>query len=64
MCYAAPRGGGGGTLSCKLLENHNIFIKDLSSKKGFENGGYIRLAVRNKDDNDALIAALKDILQE
>ncbi len=63
MCYAAPRVGGG-TLSCKLLENHNIFIKDLSSKKGFENGGYIRLAVRNKDDNDALIAALKDILQE
>lgn len=51
-----------GELTVSLLEKYNIFIKDLSSKKGFESGGYIRLAVRNKEDNDALIAALKDIL--
>ncbi|MGP1459752.1 MAG: aminotransferase class I/II-fold pyridoxal phosphate-dependent enzyme [Treponema sp.] len=57
-------GGGGGTLSVRLLEKYNIFIKDLSSKKGFENGGYIRLAVRDQKDNDTLVAALKDILQE
>ena len=51
-----------GELTVSLLEKYNIFIKDLSSKKGFESGGYIRLAVRNKEDNDVLIAALKDIL--
>lgn len=51
-----------GELTVSLLEKYNIFIKDLSSKKGFESGGYIRLAVRDQKDNDALIAALKDIL--
>ncbi|MFC2329630.1 MAG: aminotransferase class I/II-fold pyridoxal phosphate-dependent enzyme [Treponema sp.] len=51
-----------GSLTVSLLEKYNIFIKDLSSKKGFESGDFIRLAVRNQKDNDALIAALKDIL--
>ena len=50
-------------LTVSLLEKYNIFIKDLSSKKGFESGDYIRLAVRDQKDNDVLIAALKDILQ-
>lgn len=50
-------------ITVSLLEKYNIFIKDLSSKKGFENGGYIRLAVRDQKDDDVLIAALKDILQ-
>ena len=49
-------------LAVQLLEKYNIFIKDLSSKKCFEKGGYIRLAVRDQTDNDALVAALKDIL--
>ena len=49
-------------LAVKLLEKYNIFIKDLSSKKCFEEGCYIRLAVRDQTDNDALVAALKDIL--
>lgn len=42
-----------------LLANYQIFIKDLRGKSGFENGGFIRLAVRNKEDNDFLISALK-----
>ena len=50
-------------LTVSLLEKYNIFIKDLSSKKGFESGDYIRLAVRDQKDDDVLIAALKDILQ-
>ena len=50
-------------LTVSLLEKYNIFIKDLSSKKGFENGNFIRLAVRDQKDNDALIKALKDILK-
>jgi len=49
-------------LTVSLLEKYNIFIKDLSAKKGFESGDYIRLAVRDQKDNDALIAALKDVL--
>ena len=48
-------------LAIMLLDKYNIFIKDLSSKKGFENGQFIRLAVRNTEDNDKLIAALKEI---
>jgi len=41
-----------------LLTEHNILIKDLSSKKGLENGNYIRLAIRNRADNDILIEKL------
>ena len=48
-------------LAIKLLDENNIFIKDLSSKKGFENGQYIRLAVRNTEDNNMLIDILKNI---
>lgn len=48
-------------LAIKLLDEYNIFIKDLSSKKGFENGQYIRLAVRNTEDNNMLIDILKNI---
>ena len=49
-------------LAVKLLDEKNIFIKDLSTKKGFEDGDYIRLAVRNTEDNDRLTAALKEFL--
>jgi len=48
-------------LAIKLLDEYNIFIKDLSSEKGFENGQYIRLPVRNTNDNNKLIKALKEI---
>ena len=37
-----------------LLEK-NIFIKDLSTKKGFDGRNYIRIAVRNEEDNDKII---------
>ena len=47
-------------IAIRLLDESNIFIKDLSSKKGFDGGQFIRLAVRNSDDNDKLIAALKE----
>ncbi len=48
-------------LAQDLLEK-NIFIKDLSTKKGFDGRNYIRIAVKNEDDNDKLIAALKENL--
>lgn len=47
------------TLTRRLLIDYNILIKDLSSKVGRQ---YIRLAVRDSGDNDALIAALKQLL--
>jgi histidinol-phosphate/aromatic aminotransferase/cobyric acid decarboxylase-like protein/choline kinase len=41
-----------------LLEAHEIFIKDLENKKGFPGGAWIRLAIRNRRDNDKLIEKL------
>ena len=41
-----------------LLENHEIFIKDLDGKKGFPEGSWVRLAIRNRSDNDRLIEKL------
>jgi len=49
-------------LTLKLLEDYNIFIKDLSGKKCFEEGGFIRLAVRNQEEDNRLLCALKEIL--
>jgi histidinol-phosphate/aromatic aminotransferase/cobyric acid decarboxylase-like protein len=40
----------------KLLVKYDIFIKDLTKKAG---GEYVRLAVRNTEDNDKLLNALK-----
>ena len=45
-----------------LLNDHNILIKDLSPKKGFENGEYIRVAVKDEKSNRALVSALRVIL--
>lgn len=44
-------------LTVELLKNHNILIKDCSSKKAFNGKNFIRLAVRNQADNDRLLEA-------
>ena len=49
-------------LAVKLLEECNIFIKDLNGKKCFDEPKYIRLAIKNQEDNDILINALKTIM--
>ena len=46
-------------LAVKLLESHNILIKDLGDKVTFEGREFIRLAVRNTEDNDYLVKVLK-----
>lgn len=51
-------------LSEKLLLNYNILIKDLSAKISGRKNEYVRIAVRNKNDNDMLINALKECLCE
>lgn len=43
-------------LAVRLLKQHNILIKDCSTKC---HGNYIRLAVRNTEDNDKLLNALR-----
>ncbi len=48
-------------LTLKMLLKHKILIKDLSTK--IKNGHYIRLAVRNQDDNNKLICALQEELK-
>lgn len=48
-------------LAVRLLEEYNILIKDCSTKKVFNGRNYIRIAIRNKMDNDCLVAALKTI---
>ena len=48
-------------LAVRLLEEYNILIKDCSTKKVFNGRNYIRIAIRNKIDNDRLVAALKSI---
>lgn len=46
-------------LATKLLSEHNILIKTLSEKQGFEGTEFIRVAVKDEIDNCALIRALK-----
>lgn len=49
------------SLALKLLTDYNILIKDCSSKKGFASGRqFVRLAIRDRNDNDLLIRALKE----
>ena len=42
-----------------LLMKHNLFIKDCSTKKGFDGKNYIRIAIRNAADNDKMLDCLK-----
>lgn len=49
-------------LTKKLLER-NILVKDCSGKKGFEQrkNSYIRIAVRNRQDNEKLVRTLESL---
>ena len=51
----APQTAAGLTIAC--LE-HDLIIKDLSGKTGFDGKEYIRLAVRSREDNERLLKAL------
>ena len=48
-------------LSEILLYKYNILIKDCSLKYGFNGRNYIRIAIRDSNDNRKLITALKDL---
>ncbi|MDH8701015.1 histidinol-phosphate/aromatic aminotransferase/cobyric acid decarboxylase-like protein/choline kinase [Dysgonomonadaceae bacterium PH5-43] len=46
-------------LAIELLSKADILIKDCSGKKAFNNKEYIRLAVRNEQDNNKLLETLR-----
>lgn len=46
-------------LTSLLLEKFNILIKDCSGKNAMKGRNYIRIAVRDERDNNALVAAMK-----
>lgn len=46
-----------------LLLKHNILIKDCDSKKAFDNGNFIRIAVRDRKDNHYLVNVLKELIK-
>ena len=48
-------------LTEKLLNRFNILIKDCNKKTGLQGKNFIRIAIRNSNDNKALIWALKEI---
>lgn len=49
-------------LTLRLLTEHNILIKDCTTKKGFREGHqYIRIAIRDRHDNHLLFEVLKTI---
>ena len=45
-----------------LLKHYNILIKDCSTKSAFNSSNYIRIAIRDTNDNNALVNALKELL--
>lgn len=48
-------------LTFLLLKKYGIFIKDCTTKTGLRDKEYVRIAIRDSQDNDMLIAALKEI---
>ena len=47
-----------------LLARYNIMVKDCDSKTGLKGRNFIRISVRNEEDNNRLIAALKELMGE
>lgn len=47
-----------------MLTRYNLLIKDLTEKTGFTGRQYIRLAVRDQEDNQKLVTALREILHK
>lgn len=48
-------------LASQLLRDDNLLIKDLSTKNGFGGADFIRVAVRDETDNEALYQALEKV---
>ena len=44
-----------------MLNKYNILIKDLSRKGGIDGGNYIRLSVKNEEENAVMLKALYEV---
>lgn len=44
-----------------MLKNYNILVRDCSDKQGFDDKQYMRIAVRNHEDNAKFIAAFREL---
>lgn len=67
LCYIDPSSGfDSHSLTLALLDRFDILIKDCSSKHGFDfdlsRDRYVRIAVRDRADNDRLLNALTQLL--
>ena len=47
-------------LALKLLKK-NVLIKDCGTKKAFEGGNFIRIAIRDRHDNQKFVEILKEL---
>ncbi len=50
------------SLAERLLDGKRIIIKDLSGKRGFPEGQFVRLAVRDREDDDYFIKCFREVL--
>lgn len=48
-------------LTRQLLDQSNILIKDCNSKTGLSGKNYVRIAIRNAEENNTLLKALENI---
>ena len=48
-------------LTEKLLNDYNILIKDCDNKTGLEGKNFVRIAIRDQQDNDRLVDALNSL---
>ena len=48
-------------LTERLLNEHNILIKDCNGKNALQGRNMVRIAIRSPHDNDRLLAALQSI---
>ena len=49
------------TIVMTLLKNFNILTRDCSTKKGFDGKQYMRIAIRNHEENEKIIEAFKSL---
>lgn len=47
----------------ECLEKHNMLIKDLSSKNFFRGRNFIRVAIKNRKENDIFLKTIEEMLQ-
>lgn len=60
MC-AITGGCGAKELATRLLSEHNILIKDLTEKIGFLDKPFIRIAVKDEQENQELVSVLRSM---